>query len=71
MRHRRALAPSPGTSPRAPKQNGISEMWVMALAVITGQNRLVDHLGVSTAVAPTPSTEKNDQLWAFTWKSGR
>ena len=28
-------------------------------------------LGVSTTVAPTPSTEKNDQLCAFTWKSGR
>ncbi len=37
----------------------------------TSQNRLVDHLGISTAVAPTPSTEKNDQLWAFTWKNGR
>lgn len=43
----------------------------MSFAVISGQKRLDDHLGVSTAVAPTPRTEKNDQLWAFTWKSGR
>ena len=54
-----------------PIANGISEMWVMPCSVMTGQKRLVDHLGMSTAVAPTPSTEKNDQLWAFTWKSGR
>ena len=50
---------------------GISEMWVMSLRATTSQKRLVDHFGMSTAVAPTPSTEKNDQLWAFTWKNGR
>ena len=37
----------------------------------TSQKRLVDHFGVRTAVAPTPSTGKNVQLCAFTWKNGR
>jgi len=49
-----------------PMTNGMSEMWVMPLRATTSQNRLVDHLGIRTAVAPTPSTEKNDQLWALT-----
>ena len=49
-----------------PMQNGISDMWVISFAATTSQNRLDDHLGIRTAVAPTPSTEKNDQLWAFT-----
>ena len=51
--------------------NGISEMWVMSLRTTTSQNRLVDHFGMSTAVAPTPSTENIDQLCALTWNSGR
>ena len=54
-----------------PMTKGISEMWVMPLRATTSQKRLVDHFGISTAVAPTPSTEKNDQLWALTWKNGR
>ena len=54
-----------------PMQKGISEIWVIPCAPTTSQNRLEDHLGISTAVAPTPRTEKNDQLWAFTWKRGR
>ena len=55
----------------APITNGISEMWVIAVLVHHRQKRLVDHFGISTAVAPTPSTEKSDQLCAFTWKNGR
>ena len=51
--------------------NGISEMWVISLRTVTSQKRLVDHLGISTAVAPTPSTENIDQLCAFTWNNGR
>ena len=41
------------------------------VASTTSQKRLVDHFGMSTAVAPTPRTENIDQLCAFTWKSGR
>src|SRR5260221_11919816 len=57
--------------PNVLMQNGISEMWVMPCCATTSQKRLVDHLGISTAVAPAPSTEKKDQLWALTWKNGR
>jgi hypothetical protein len=56
---------------RVPITNGMREMWVIPWRATTSQNRLVDHFGMSTAVAPTPSTEKNDQLWALTWKKGR
>ena len=42
-----------------------------AVLATTSQNRLVDHFGMSTAVAPTPSTENIVQLWALTWKNGR
>ena len=51
--------------------NGITEMCVMSLRTTTSQKRLVDHFGMSTAVAPTPSTENIDQLCALTWNSGR
>jgi len=54
-----------------PMTNPIMEMWVTPWRATTSQNRLVDHLGISTAVAPAPSTEKNDQLWALVWKNGR
>jgi hypothetical protein len=54
-----------------PMQNGISEMCVISWRATTSQNRLDDHLGVSTAVAPTPSTQNIDQLCALTWNSGR
>ncbi len=64
------VAGRPGP-PIVPMQKGIREMWVIPCAPTTSQNRLEDHLGVRTTVAPTPRTEKNDQLWAFTWKSGR
>ena len=43
--------------PSAPMTNGISEMWVTPCSTTVGQNRLCDHFGISTAVAPTPSTE--------------
>ena len=46
--------------------NGISEMCVISWRVIMSQKRLVDHFGMSTAVAPAPSTENSDQLCAFT-----
>ncbi len=54
-----------------PMQKGMSEMWVISCRPTTSQKRLDDHLGMSTAVAPTPRTEKIDQLWALTWKRGR
>ena len=58
-------------SPSAPITNGITEMCVTPCSTTIGQKRLCDHFGMSTAVAPTPSTENNDQLCAFTWKNGR
>ena len=54
-----------------PITNGMSEMWVISLRATTSQKRLDDHFGISTAVPPAPSTVKNDQLCAFTWKNGR
>ena len=54
-----------------PMTNGMSEMCVIRWRATTSQKRLVDHFGVSTTVAPTPSTGKNVQLCAFTWKNGR
>ena len=57
--------------PSAPITNGITDVWVTPCSATTGQKRDCDHFGMSTAVAPTPSTQKNDQLCAFTWKNGR
>ena len=51
--------------------NGITDVWVTPCSTTTGQNRLCDHFGMSTAVAPTPSTEKKLHDCAFTWKNGR
>ena len=57
--------------PSAAITNGITDVWVTPCSTTTGQKRLCDHLGISTAVAPTPSTAKKLQLCAFTWKNGR
>jgi hypothetical protein len=57
--------------PSAAIVNGMSEMCVTRCSATTGQKRLCDHFGIRIAVAPTPSTEKNDQLCALTWNSGR
>jgi hypothetical protein len=50
---------------------GISEMWVTPCFCTTGQKPEVDHFGVSTAVAPTPSTDHSVHDCALTWKNGR
>ena len=57
--------------PSAPITNGMTEVCVTPCSTTVGQKRVCDHLGMSTAVAPTPSTENRLQLCAFTWKNGR
>ena len=57
--------------PSAPITNGMTKMWVTPCSTMAGQKPLCDHFGISTAVAPTPSTENRLQLCAFTWKKGR
>ena len=57
--------------PSAPITNGMSEMCVTSCSTTVGQNRLCDHFGMSTAVAPTPRTGHKLQLCALVWKNGR
>ena len=46
--------------------NGIKEKWVMLWRWTVSQNRLEDHFGTSTAVAPMPRTGRTDQVCALT-----
>ena len=55
---------------RVDMQKGMREKWVIRWRATTSQNRLDDHFGTRTAVAPIPKTGSRDHVCAFTWKNG-